>query len=110
MTPDCRISPIVIFSGRFIAGGWWMRYSSVGHRQRRETETARRVVVGGGAPGRAGCYGGAEQFGWDDNTTDVDALWSRSRDLRFTRIDTLFNPQQLRQPRDLSCDAASFVF
>ena len=53
---------------------------------------------------------GAKRFGWDDTTTDVDALWSRSRELRFAGIDTLFNPQQLRQPRDLSCDAASFVF
>ena len=24
VTPDCRIWPIVIFSGRFIAGGRWM--------------------------------------------------------------------------------------
>jgi hypothetical protein len=39
-----------------------------------ETEAARRASNLEGAPGRPNCARGANQFGWDDNTTDVGAL------------------------------------
>jgi hypothetical protein len=43
VTPDDRISPIAIFSGRFIAGGCWTSWMK---------QTARRASNLEGAPGR----------------------------------------------------------
>ena len=32
------------------------------------------------------CQGSTEQFGWDDITTDVGAMWSRSRDYAISNV------------------------
>jgi hypothetical protein len=74
VTPDCRICPIVIFSGRFIAG--WPLGGQPGARA---TWTARA----GPAELRAG---GRKRFGCDDNTTDGQRTESRLRDARAASV------------------------
>jgi hypothetical protein len=63
VTPDDRISPIVIFSGRFIAGGCWMgKHSSPAREQRKGRARAGPAEL---------TAGGRERFGWSDDTTNV---------------------------------------
>jgi hypothetical protein len=45
-----------------------------GAKTKKPTKAARRASNLEGAPGRPNCARGANQFGWDDNTTDVGAL------------------------------------
>jgi hypothetical protein len=64
------------------------------------------------APGRPNCRGGRAYRHSAVMTIPMDGqcVESQSRDLRLTRIDTLFDPQQSRQPRYLGSHSPGFVF